>query len=300
MIINPIEFLVRQYTRAELPGWGRVYEIFIGGFAKNARWRGRKPEIIRDKVDGYVRILNIEEWADRSFYFLGRWYDRAATMAVKAVLRPGDTVLDVGANYGHFTMTSAATVGPQGSVHAMEPNPTSFARLTMHVTLNNLAHVDVHNVGVADAPQTLTLQIPRINSGEASFTQLIYDDYREVSCPVTTVDAIADGGPVDMLKIDVEGFETAVLKGASRTLADNRPIVMTELIDKHLARADTSKAEVFEILGALDYQAYRIECVRQGLSYALVLTPFAADGPDGDAIWVHPSRKDRFAGILPT
>ena len=129
MLRTVIAEIARPYIRAELPGWGWLYKQAVGGYEKAAQWSEAAPRIMRDKRYGYYRILDIREWADRSFYFLGRWYDLPTTLALEAVLRPGDRVVDVGGNYGHFSLSAAANVGSGGHVIAAEPNPVAFARL---------------------------------------------------------------------------------------------------------------------------------------------------------------------------
>lgn len=291
--------IIRPYIRRELPGWGKLYKAFVGGYEKNANWSEAAPRIIRDKRCGYYRVLNIREWADRSLYFLGRWYDLPTALAAEAALRPGDRVADVGGNYGHFTMAAAHAVGAQGHVVTAEPNPTSFARLTLHVVINKLAHVVPRNIGISDVPGELTLTVPQINSGEASFAPSVYDDVTTVTCSVETLDMMVGDDPVDLVKIDVEGFEVAVLRGGQGVIARDKPIIITEIVAGHLERADASLDQIFDLLEPLDYKAYQLQLKKTGRSYDLILTPYTRRGPDDDVIWIPPDRRDRLKGLLP-
>lgn len=97
-----LPFLLMLYIRRELPGWGKIYSWIVGGYRRNSIWADSLPCVIRDKRYGLIRILNIREWADRSFYFLGRWYDLETQLFVDHIVKPGDTGVDVGANYGIF------------------------------------------------------------------------------------------------------------------------------------------------------------------------------------------------------
>jgi FkbM family methyltransferase len=291
--------IARPYIRAELPGWGRLYKRTIGGHEAAADWAEAGRRMIRDKRYGLYRVLDIAEWADRSFYFLGRWYDLRTALAIETVLRPGDRVVDVGGNYGHFALAAAACVGAGGHVISVEPNPEAFSRLTVHKAINMLKQIDIHNIGLSDSPGELELSVPRINSGEASFAPSAYADTTCIRCPVRTLDALVDAAPVDLIKIDVEGFETRVLDGAREVLGRDRPLVITEVVSAHLARAGATPGDLFARLEPLGYRPYRLGLRRQGMQQTLTLTPQAGDGPDGDLIWVPEARRDRLAGFLP-
>lgn len=283
--------VVRLYISKELPGWGRVYQTFVGSYDKNPIWKDAAPHVIRDKLCGYYRVVDLREWADRSLFFLKRWYDLEAALVVKDFVGPGDHVVDVGANYGHFTMAAAAAVGPQGRVTSFEPNPGSFARLQTHIGLNRLSHVRPFQMGLSDAEGTLTLSVPRINSGEASFGPSDYDDIYQVSCRVGTLDDVIAGKAVDFIKIDVEGFECNVIKGARETISNSRPLVLTEVVDRHLERANSSRTDLLTLMKSLDYTPVSITLLRRGMRQEIRLTAmndaaFSSHRSGQDVLWV--------------
>lgn len=282
--------LVRPYTAHEMPGWGWVYRSFVGTYQHDAFWAGQGDRIFRDKRYGLLRRSDLHEWSDRFHYFLNRWYDLETQLMAEALIRPGDTVIDVGANYGHFTLAAAALVGPQGRVHAFEPNPASFERLTQHVTLNALTQVETHSCGVADIPGELTLCIPPDHAGEASFADTGHAGATTTVCPVTTLDIALGDTDVAMVKIDVEGFEVNVLAGADALLKRCRPFVLTEVVEAHLSRACTSPAALFEVFAAHGYRAARLGLVRRGLRHELQLAKADRPGPDGEYVWLPEER----------
>jgi FkbM family methyltransferase len=292
-----ISCLARPYVSAELPGWGAVYRIFVGGYESNGHWAGAGPRILRDKRNGMHRIVDLGEWADRALFFLRRWYDLPAALLLDHVLKPGNTVLDVGANYGHFTMAAAAVVGPQGSVLAVEPNPVAYARLICHVALNRLDQVSTEQIGLSNAEGELELSIPSINSGEASFAPSQYQNVRRVTCPVKTGDLLLSGRSADFIKIDVEGFELNVLQGLQNTLSQDAPLVLTEVVAQHLARAGTTIADLQAYLTARGYRAYRLGLGKAGFRHHLKLDYCAVVADDGDYLWVPANRMDSIAQI---
>ena len=134
----------------------------------------------------------------------------------------GNVVYDIGANVGSFTILASVLVGPSGQVVAFEPLEDNLDYLRRHVRLNRLENVQVLDVAVADA------------SGEMRFSahpdrlqgRLDATGSRQVRS--TTLDEYVKGSrvrPPDCLKIDVEGGEGAVLKGAADVLAKYRPVI---------------------------------------------------------------------------
>lgn len=287
------------FTRNEVPGWGKLYNKFIGSWEKDQFWEGEPPRIVRDKIYGYYRIVDISQWADRSLYFLARWYDLQAALLVEKFLKGGDRVLDVGANYGHFSLAAANAVGPSGSVMSFEPNPSAFSRLCVHLGLNRLSWVEPKNIGIADAEGYLALNIPSINSGEATFGASQYADASIIEVPVRRLDDVAGDRTATLLKIDVEGFEVHVLRGARALLDRDRPIVLTEVIEKHLRNAGESRRSLSEFMEAQNYRSYRLGLKGRGARQTLHLPAVAAADRDGDFLWIPKEREDLISKLNP-
>ena len=94
---------VRPYVSRELFGWGRVYNFFVGGWRRDWFWKGAPTYITKDKVHGYDVALNLSFYADREEFFLRRWVCLEHQLLMKEKIKPGDTVIDVGANRGSFS-----------------------------------------------------------------------------------------------------------------------------------------------------------------------------------------------------
>jgi FkbM family methyltransferase len=148
----------------------------------------------------------------------------------RTLLRPGMTVLDVGANFGWYTGLFSRLVGPQGRVHAFEPLPSAFAEAQGTVELNSLAQAEVHNVGVSDKVSSLVFRVDPDRSETASALESAVGA-TEFRCATTTLDSFVQEqglAQVDLLKVDVEGLEFEVLQGAAHLLQTHRPILSLE------------------------------------------------------------------------
>ncbi len=131
-------------------------------------------------------------------------------------VRKGDTVVDVGAFIGLYAIALAKRVGPGGLVLAFEPDPSTFGWLQQHVALN---HVGVR---VKLFQSAVGHQVGKANfmSGINSQAHVEANQYVGIKVPITTLDKELPNQRVDVLKIDVEGFEEKVLQGAIRLLKD--------------------------------------------------------------------------------
>jgi FkbM family methyltransferase len=179
------------------------------------------------------------------------------TMALAdALVRPGDVVVDAGASYGIFTARFARRVGPQGRVHAFEPNPDRQARLQR---LARGRPVTVHAVGLSAAPGQAQLSIPVIDGRR-------YDERAQVEpgegIVLATLDDElgADRERVAVLKVDVEGHERELLRGATATLAASAPALLVEIEQRF---HDEPITAVFDQLAELGFDGWAI--TRDGL-----------------------------------
>jgi FkbM family methyltransferase len=171
------------------------------------------------------------------------------------------TVIDVGANFGTYTLGLARWVGAKGKVHAFEPQRAIFHMLAGSVALNSLTHVFCHHLALGESEGRL--EIPQfdyaqpLNFGSVEFTanqteplhQTRGHDPQNVEyVSLTTIDRFAFER-VHLMKIDAEGMELSVLKGAAETLRRCRPVLYLEYLK-------SDKAALHSFVTALDYLIY--------------------------------------------
>jgi len=167
--------------------------------------------------------------------FLFGEYEPANSEIYRKLVRPGDLVFDIGANFGWYTGLLARQVGPRGKVHAFEPLPTVAALTRETIAMNGLeAIVELTNEGVGSESGTFTVYTFKdLPHGHASATDLGRADAMPHLCHITTLDeyvATRRMPQINFIKVDVEGHELEVFKGATRTLsATEAPIVSFEI-----------------------------------------------------------------------
>jgi len=203
-------------------------------------------------------------WTERLRFryrgFKAQWRSqRAEIAALVRGVAPDGVLVDVGANKGSYLPALAAAV-PQGAVFAFEPQALLAAYLSRLTAACGLHNVQVVHAGCSDAAGVLPLAIPgqADSSPGASFAPAVAqrEACRFVDVAVVRLDEFfaAETRPIAGLKIDVEGHELAVLRGAADLIARHRPVIVCECEQRHLldARVD----DVFALLAGWGYAGW--------------------------------------------
>jgi FkbM family methyltransferase len=166
-------------------------------------------------------------------YWLGS-FEPAKQRMLARWIQPGDVVYDVGANVGIYTLLAAGVVGKSGHVTAFEPVARNVAYLEKHVALNRLPNVTIAALALGDRAGEAAFQ-----PGDTPTTGRLADD-GGLTVPVRTLDSyLAEAGvrPPDVVKIDVEGAEYAVLQGGAQCFSQQQPVIFlaTHGLDVHRA-----------------------------------------------------------------
>jgi FkbM family methyltransferase len=232
--------------------------------------------------------------------FLAGLYEPIETQLLRETLRPGDTFVDVGANWGYFTLIAASLVNAQGRVIAVEADPRHYARLANNVALNHFSQVTCVHAAAARERGTLRLRgyaDAAVNRGVSSLHASLPEDAPTFDVAAIPIDALLDDAGCDrvaLMKIDVEGGEDGVLEGMQSGLARHRfARIMLELHPDILEQRDVSVREVCDRLRAHGYVGWSID--RAGRHERLAAygrTPprvalRRADEPDPRDRWPH-------------
>ena len=191
----------------------------------NAVIRRCIPE--RLTVHGAVIILNPKDPVVSGALTFGV-YEKPETKFLLSVFRPGMTFLDVGANLGYYTALAIAHIGKEGKIIALEPDNENFSYLQRTIRANNAENVICIQKAAADRAGKLTLYVSSENRGDNRlYSNNLSDGSYEVD--VSTVDALlGENGvsQVDLVKIDVQGFERQVFQGMKETIGRSAKLIM--------------------------------------------------------------------------
>jgi FkbM family methyltransferase len=195
-------------------------------------------------------------------------YEPQETALLQQILRPGMTVVDVGANWGYFTLCAAHLVGSTGRVVSIEVDPRACRTLKANIERNALQTVTVLEMAASDTTGVLRLHEYEdgandsgnfgLNSANTSATPR-----RQFEAPASPIDDVLDKAgieQVDVLKMDIEGAEGRALDGLQRALADRRiRFLVLELHPEFLRNQGTSVERVVATLRGYGYRAWKID-----------------------------------------
>lgn len=216
----------------------------------------------RIQLDHQIKMdVGLVDVIERNLWVNGIW-DQPIKSLMTAVLRPGDHFLDLGANIGYFTLLASQLVGPAGTVVAVEPSIRALRKLTNHVWLNECANVLVVSCAAgSERSQTRISLATESNIGGSALASGSTPLQRSEPVWVAPIDDVLGGGAFHprLIKVDVEGYELAALRGIQRLLEADHPCIVCEVTEEFLRRFGHSAAELVSYLEGLGYQPYALE-----------------------------------------
>lgn len=230
---------------------GRVAATLVKLKAKSTLSTG---EVVVDYGWAKLPFTNDGDLQEAIYHaYAGEWHAKAVA-GLSGYVRPGNCVLDVGANLGFMSLIFRELVGAEGKILAFEPSARTFKKLQRVLELNQCVNVTVYQKGCGDKGMKMALYQTAMASGNASVLGSTGEHKRGESEEIEIVRLDEFVAPltrrVDFVKIDTEGFEPAVLRGADGLMRRDRPIFQIELNSEF-------KAACLESMSILKGSGYR-------------------------------------------
>lgn len=212
---------------------------------------------IMKKVQGNQMLLDLNDLGIGRELALYGVHEKNSTEEVKSIVKPGMKILEVGANIGYYALLEVKLAGPTGHLYAIEPAPYNFELLKRNIDLNNIKNADLNQAAFGEK-RTKTKFYVYDRSNLSSFIKR--DDMgmecTEVEVEVLTLDDFIKFKKVDFIRMDVEGYELEILKGARNILSsDEKPkIFFIEVHSELLHMKGSSAREIVEMLGSFGYE----------------------------------------------
>jgi FkbM family methyltransferase len=239
----------------------------------------------------------------------GAWRETEIDLLPYAV-HAGDSVLDVGANYGLYSYHLSRAVGRNGRVYAFEPVPFTARSLRLIGRLLRFRNVEIIERGVSDKNGTISFTLPVQESGAIAAGQAHiagrndehpgkekwarYGGTREVTCEVVRLDDfLPTGTEIDFIKMDIEGAELLALKGATSLIERCLPTVLCEINNWFLDGFGFQLDDLLGFFRARGYVLYWWDDRAQKL-----VRPTLGEKVDDNYVFIHPRRMGRFAAVL--
>jgi FkbM family methyltransferase len=177
--------------------------------------------------------MRVDWQLHRSFAY-GSW-EPEVVRSIQDHVHSGTRVLDIGAQSGFYSLLLSRLVGPEGTVFAFEPLPANFRVLEENLSLNSIQNVMIRREAVSDFSGNISFEFPREEVSLIAGPLLESDNLGAFQVPAISLDDFVrqTGQPIQFIKMDVEGAETAVLRGAVQTLKAFHPSMVVELHHDH-------------------------------------------------------------------
>ncbi len=233
---------------------------------KLRQWLQPRANVEMDVIrHGLKWRLNPADFEHETLFWTGL-KDLPEIAELRRRIKPGAVFLDIGANFGYYSVRLAAALGGEIEVHAFEPHPDTFARLVGHVERNRLGgSVHPHELALSDVSGPARMAVRADNSGAAHLTAPHAEPADAkvaeggVAVQAMSLDEFArhrNWARLDCIKIDVEGLEARVLRGGRETIGKFRPAILIEFWTTGLKKAGSSPAELAAVLDELGYRMF--------------------------------------------
>lgn len=222
-------------------------------------WRGKPVTVSMPQWQSRLRLDAEWHGAGVTLFYVVREHYEPEVANLGKLVRPGAVFVDAGANCGIYTVAAAHFTGPAGRVLAFEPGEHALQMLRRNVALNRCGHVRVFPVALAEKAGPARLYAHDHGSSSFSLGRAGAGDLPSVEVETATLDAILrqEGlSHVDVLKMDVEGAEELVLRGALELFRKCRPAVIFEVNPEAIASLGLSARGAWDFLAGRGYRFY--------------------------------------------
>jgi FkbM family methyltransferase len=208
--------------------------------------------------EGVNYFLDISDTVDWYIYF---GFKEASRERLFSLIKKSATVIDIGANVGNVTLGFSKLIGETGKVYSFEPDPLNFSRFKKNIELNHFKNIEALNFGLGNKNGSFSIVVhDELNRGMNRLVENASEN--TVLCEVLVLDDfISKNGitKVDLIKIDVEGFEKKVLEGAYQLLKSQKPVLFIELDDNNLKDQGSSAKDLINYLEEFKYRIVHSE-----------------------------------------
>ena len=207
-----------------IPGVRFLYRILYKKF---------KPSgvCLFENVQGYKMWINSDDTGIAPYIMMRGIFGEYETNTIRKIIKPGMTAVDIGANFGYFSLLLSGLVGESGKVFAFEPDSSAFKLLSRNIKENGIKNVFLINKALSNKTGNTKLYLDKDNQGEMSLSL----DNIDKPCGYIFVETITLDGyfahlneQIDFIKMDVQGAEGMVIDGAKEILNKHKPKILFE------------------------------------------------------------------------
>ena len=254
-------FLIKSLKRNILNTYFGIIYIRVTDFLR-VYWRDGKDfdqdHVVTKLDNGMPIIVNKHDRCVCWFVRLTGHWDINETFVLEKIIKKDFKIIEVGANFGVHTLRMAKLIGCQGKIFAFEANSTVSKYLKKSIEMNCLDNISLFEkaAGEKSAESHMSFDILNIGAGHLTSSE----KPGSVKTEIVKLDDVISEYHIDLLKIDAEGYEYKIFKGAKNIIDKNEDhiILMIEWVQNHLKNQDSNPLEVVEFLKSYNFKIWRI------------------------------------------
>ncbi len=276
---------ISKLVDLNLPGLNR-FAVFL---SKLLIPKAPGEAFVFETIHGIKLIIDPskDKGIEKCLYEFGS-YEKGIINIIKKNLKTGQIFVDIGANIGLMSCYASNIVGENGKVLAFEANSKTSKILEKNCVLNNSKNVEIFTLGLGEKKSSaLFYENWDVNRGGASFLKQSDEIGTEVE--IDTIDNLLSEQKIDMVKIDVEGFELNVLKGGINVLKKNHPIFIIEVSSNREKTIGVAPSEIYHFINSIgNYKIFKLAGTKERIS-KLIEIKTENDLPNHDNLICFPS-----------
>lgn len=200
--------------------------------------RAMGHRFMKKRIYDYRMLLDLRDRGISRTLILFGQREMEHKVMLERVLKPGMSVLDIGANIGYYALMELGMIGSNGRLIAIEPSPSNVELLKRNLALNGYDGVEAHNAAISDSSGTRQFflsEMSNLNTFHDTGTGSLHLSGKTVEVRTATVPEIAAGRPIDLIRMDVEGHEVEVINGLLPAVERGEMAPMI-IFETHLSR----------------------------------------------------------------
>lgn len=247
---------IKRFYRAILrrPSFKGQSRIFNYLFKRNKLTNG--VMIVKPLLGNFLIACDTKTWIGAKIVYTGD-YETPLKKLFKSLIKKGDHVLDIGANIGFHTLFFADLVGNEGLVYAFEPVEYNYESLKYNVGLNQFQNIRLKNIALGNKNENLKIVADKYSSNPGSFNLFNTNGNVAVMCHIG--DEIIGEQRINLIKIDVEGYEAFVIEGLTKSIKQNQPKIIFEYDLNYHQKTGLAPDYIFNFFKRLNYKLFEIK-----------------------------------------
>ena len=210
------------------------------------------------EIQGSKMYLDLNDIGISKELALSDIREEKATIMTYEVLKKGDVVIDIGANIGYYALIESRLVGNEGRVFAFEPAPENVKLLKKNIGINKYKNIEVSDFAVGDIEGLQTMYVSNRCNWNSMYKTETLDVQEEITVRLSTLNSLLDNKEYpNFIRMDVEGYETAIIRGMNRILEKDNPLMMFIEVHPHIMQEN----DLIEMLQTLSQFGFEVEMI---------------------------------------